>query len=90
MDIDISDEATGLPPLSEILGGEDLMVALQWQIGAEGVVTIEDEDVDVQYLSVRGLEIAGEEGQARWVQVHVGIPTVALPDLLAEWQKRLA
>lgn len=84
--IDTSDEATELPPLREVKVERSLL-ALDWMIGVDGIVTLMDQDVAVQYLSVRGL-VANEDGAA-FDQLHIALPTAGLRDLLEEWLTRL-
>lgn len=74
---DTSDEATGLPPLQQV-EVEGSILALNWVFGVEGLVSVVDEsDLPVRYLSVRGL-IISDEGTAQWGQVHVAVPHDAL------------
>ena len=84
---DLSDEATELPPLHHI-ATEDSMLALQWMVGAEGVVDLVDETLPVRYLSLRGLAL-NEEGAAEYVQVHIALPHHAIRPLLEQWLKTL-
>lgn len=82
-----TDEATGLPPLSEVIA-EDSLLAVTYQLGQEGLVQVPDEEapVPVLYLSVRGLvQQVGAQGDlhptAEWAQMHVAFPRPLPPPL---------
>lgn len=85
--IDTSDEATELPPLGEVRE-EDSLLALDWMIGTEGIVTLMDRDMPVHYLSVRGID-KDELGTPGFTQVHIAMPAEGLRELLEEWLARL-
>lgn len=84
---DLSDEATGLPPLREV-APEDSIMALQWQLGTEGIVTLEGESTPVRYLSVRGLQL-DEDGEAFYTQVHIALPHDLIAPMLEAWRSQL-
>lgn len=85
---DLSDEATGLPPLKDIHPDYSVYV-LQWLIGVEGIVTDAEQgrDVPVRYLSVRGVTV--DNGQPQYSQVHLAIPHHAVRPLLEHWLELL-
>lgn len=87
--IDVSDEATGLPPLHEV-HPEDAILALSWTLGNEGLVTVPtvDEPMAVRYVSFRGL-ILDEDGKSQYGQIHVAVPTQAVGPLLEQWAQTL-
>lgn len=81
--IDVSDEATGLPPLREV-HPEDAILALEWVVGNRGSATMTDDtELDVYYLSFRGL-ILDEEGNPQYGQIHVAMPSEAMPTLVEQ------
>lgn len=84
--IDTSDEATDLPPLREVTPERSLL-ALDWTVGTDGIVTLMEQDMAVQYLSVRGL-VTNEDGAA-FDQLHIALPTEHLRPLLEAWLERL-
>lgn len=80
--VELSDEATGLPPLEEV-EEEDAILVLAWAT-TEGVVASPTavEPAAVRYLSVRGL-IVGEKGLPQWAQVHLAVPIEIAVDVAA-------
>lgn len=85
--IDVSDEATGLPPLEEITP-EASLLALAWEIGHEGLVSVEGQTMAVRYLSLRGVQF-DEDGSGEYAQLHVAMPVDGLVDLLKMWLEQL-
>lgn len=82
---DVSDEATGLPPLHEV-AADSAMFAMHWMLGVEGLVTLPGEDapVPVKYVSFRGV-IQDPDGECRFGQVHIALPYQAVRPFLAQW-----
>lgn len=84
---DISDEATGLPPLSEI-DADDSIFVVAWQLGSEGLVNLESEaPVPVRYLSLRGV-VKTDDG-AEYSQVHIAFPHNLVRPMLETWLEQL-
>lgn len=87
--LDLSDEATGLPPL-HLIEPDGSILALRWVLGVEGLVEapIEPEPMAVRFLSMRGLVLDGE-GQAVWGQCHIALPAGAVRPMLEQWLEAL-
>lgn len=85
INIDASDEATGLPPLEEV-DHETSSLVITWVLGAETVGSINGEVVPFKILSVRALEPAADaEGKADWTQFHLAFPDELVRPLLETW-----
>src|SRR3954447_4257272 len=88
-DARLSDEATGLPPLSDIEDATTILL-LAWDASV-GVARSPwtDETQPVRYLHVRGLA-QGAEGPSDvpdWVQVFVAVPVEHALDVAADLAK---
>lgn len=80
-----SDEATGLPPLTEPDPAMTMVVlAYDVSVGLAAVPTYGD--VPVRYLHVRGLA-NGPDGQPEWVQSHIAVPVTMALDVAAALAK---
>lgn len=91
---DMSDEATGLPPLDEV-DHFNTLLPLMWHLGHEGLVSIKasdhEADMAVNYLSLRGY-VPDEQGGFASGQIHIALPTesiVALHEALETLMSRL-
>lgn len=70
----VSDEATGLPPLHEVVA-EDAVMVCAWDASV-GVVQSPHSlhPIPVRYLHVRGLSLPIDGGKPEWVQCHIAVP----------------
>ena len=82
---DLSDEATGLSPM-ESVRPEESILTLQWQLGMDGSVNLNGEDVPVKYFSVRGIQV-DENGDSFFTQVHIALPPTVFRPMLEIWQR---
>lgn len=95
MDIDSSDEATGLPPLQEGPAGvqatlrtcaDASFLPVRGASGGEGLVRVpgHDEVLAVRYVHLRGLIYDPENTQdAKWMQTTLAVPADLMPGLMA-------
>ena len=85
INIDASDEATGLPPLEEVDHSAASMV-VTWMLGAESIGSVNDEPVPFKILSLRVLEpVEEEDGAADWTQLHLAFPDELVRPMLETW-----
>lgn len=84
---DLSDEATGLPPLDEVNPESSFLVG-EYLTGNEGIITLGDQDIEVSYFSIRGV-IYDDEGIGQYAQQHIAIPSVDLRSILKGWLESL-
>lgn len=88
MNIDVSDEATGLPPMDHPDELSNALLALTGAKGGEGIATIpgSDDTVAVKYLHLRGLirqDPYDLNAGADWAQVTLAIPAAIVDAVIA-------
>lgn len=88
---DVSDEATGLPPLDD--GGLTVLVLKGGS--SSGLVMLPNtekgatEPIEVVYLHVRGLMSDSPTSQIEWVQTTLAVPTQIVPAIIEQLQGHL-
>lgn len=84
----LSDQATGLPPLSEPDPADTVMLlAYDVSVGLVANPNVSSDGVPVRYLHVRGIANTGPDGSIEYVQVHVAVPVEAALDVAAALAK---